>query len=145
MTVSLVKDAIDLGIITKNAEAMLAFYQDTLGFRFHSKGERPGSTMYRLMCGNSMVKIVQHDQAPASEAAPGGLQGGTGYRYWTMTVDNLDEIVASCEQAGMKIAVPMLSIQDGVRIAMIEDPDGNWVEFLQIDVAQVETFAGDPS
>jgi predicted enzyme related to lactoylglutathione lyase len=31
------------------------------------------------------------------------------------------------------VAVPPLEIQAGVRIAMVEDPDGNWVEFLQMD------------
>jgi glyoxylase I family protein len=133
MPVSLAKDSIDLGIVTKDAAPMLAFYQDVLGFTLHSKAERPGSTMHRLMCGTSMVKIVQHDKEPPTEAASGGLQGGTGYRYWTITVDNLDEIVAACEVAGYKVAVPALEIQAGVRISMVEDPDGNWVEFLQID------------
>ena len=48
------------------------------------------------MCGTSMIKIIQHDEKPPTEAAGGGLAGGTGYRYWTMTVSNLDEIVSTC-------------------------------------------------
>jgi len=134
MTVSLTKDSIDLGIVTNDAEASLKFYQDVLGFSFHSKGERPGSTTWRLMCGTSMIKIIQHDEKPPTEAAGGGLAGGTGYRYWTMTVSNLDEIVSTCQDAGYNVAVPPLEIQAGVRIAMVEDPDGNWVEFLQMDL-----------
>jgi len=38
MTVSLTKESIDLGIVTNDAEASLKFYQDLLGFSFHSKG-----------------------------------------------------------------------------------------------------------
>lgn len=132
MAVSLTKDAIDLGIITKNAAPMLRFYQDLLGFTFHSKGERPGFTTHRLMCGTSMIKIVQHDDPPSAIAAPGGLQGATGYRYWTMTIDNLDEVLADCDRGGYKIAVPAVEIQSGVKIAMVEDPDGNWVELLEM-------------
>ena len=32
MPVSLTKDSIDLGIVTNNGEAMVAFYRDVLGF-----------------------------------------------------------------------------------------------------------------
>ncbi len=133
MPVSLVKDSIDLGIVTRDSAPMLAFYRDVLGFKLHSSTEQPGSTMHRLMCGTSMIKIVQHDKEPRADAPGGGLQGATGYRYWTMTVDNLEEIVGACEKAGHKIAVPILEIRAGVRISMVEDPDGNWVEFLQLD------------
>ena len=34
MSVQLTKQSIDLGIITTNGEAMLAFYRDTLGLRY---------------------------------------------------------------------------------------------------------------
>ena len=52
-----------------------------------------GGTMYRLLCGTSLIKLVALAQAPAGAAPPGGIQGGTGYRYWTISVSNLDEIV----------------------------------------------------
>ena len=38
MTLRISKDSIDLGIVTNDAEASLKFYQDVLGFSFHSKG-----------------------------------------------------------------------------------------------------------
>ena len=33
---------------------------------------------------------------------------------------------------GSKIAVPVTEFRPGVTIAMIEDPDGNWVELLSL-------------
>jgi len=36
MGVKVAKDAIDLGIVTTNGEAMLTFYRDVLGFRHSS-------------------------------------------------------------------------------------------------------------
>lgn len=131
MTIDIKKSAIDLGIVTKDAAPMLAFYRDLLGFTFEGSMEMPGgSTMHRLMCGESLIKIVEQSPAPRAEAAPGGINGATGYRYWTISVNNLEEITAACDDAGYRVAIPITEIRPGVRISMIEDPDGNWVEFL---------------
>lgn len=132
MGVSLSKDSIDLGIVTDNAEAMVTFYKDLLGFELQGTMDMPGgSTMHRLMCGTSLVKIVEHEKAPEAKAPPGGIQGATGYRYWTMTVSNLDEITQQVADAGHKVRIKAMEIRPGVRISMVEDPDGNWLEFLE--------------
>ena len=68
---------------------------------------------------------------PPATAPPGGLGGATGYRYWTISVSNLDELVGACGDGGYKVAVPPTEIRPGIKIAMVEDPDGNWVEFLE--------------
>lgn len=131
MGVQLAKNSIDLGIITSNAEAALKFYRDTLGFE--PAGEMPmpgGGTMYRLMCGESMIKVIELDKEPPVHAPPGGIQGATGYRYWTISVTNLPELVEACREGGYKVVVPETEIAPGLKIAMVEDPDGNWVEFL---------------
>ena len=133
MGVALKKSSIDLGIVTTNGAAMLAFYRDVLGFRYEREMPMPVGTgiMHRMFCGDSLIKLVVLPAAPA-KAAPGGIGGATGYRYWTMTVSNLDEIAAACAKAGAKVAIAPREIRPGVRIAMVEDPDGNWVEFLSI-------------
>ena len=131
MPVQLTKDSIDLGIVISDAEASLTFYRDTLGLEHVGDMPMPGgSHMYRLRCGTSLIKLVKHAKEPKAVAPPGGINGATGYRYWTISVSNLDEIVATCEAAGVKVAVPVTTIRPGVRIAIVEDPDGNWVEFL---------------
>jgi catechol 2,3-dioxygenase-like lactoylglutathione lyase family enzyme len=87
--------------------------------------------MHRLLCGDSLIKLVAVDQVPAT-AAPGGIGGASGYRYFTITVSNLAEMVQTCQAAGHPVPLPEREIRPGVRIAMVADPDGNWVEFLQI-------------
>jgi catechol 2,3-dioxygenase-like lactoylglutathione lyase family enzyme len=87
MAIKIIKDSIDLGIITKNVAPMLKFYRDTLGLT--PDGEMDlgdGGKITRLKCGSTVVKLVEHGQAPPAEAAPGGVRGATGYRYWTITV-----------------------------------------------------------
>jgi catechol 2,3-dioxygenase-like lactoylglutathione lyase family enzyme len=132
MAIKLAKDSIDIGIVVKDAEKSLAFYRDTIGLEF--EGELPmggGGKMHRLKAGTTIVKLVSPGRTPPSEAAPGGINGAYGYRYWTMIVENLEEVVASIEAAGYKIAVPISEFRPGTTIAIVEDPDGNWVEFVK--------------
>jgi catechol 2,3-dioxygenase-like lactoylglutathione lyase family enzyme len=134
MGVKVAKDAIDLGIVTTNGEAMLAFYRDVLGFEHEGDiaMEHVGiKVMHRLWFGKSLIKLVVPVKDPGVPAAPGGIQGGTGYRYWTMTIHNLDEVLSAVQAAGQKIVRPRTEVRPGVVIGMVEDPDGNWVEFIQ--------------
>jgi catechol 2,3-dioxygenase-like lactoylglutathione lyase family enzyme len=132
MGVELTKDSIDLGIVIRDPEASLKFYRDTLGFKDAGEGPMPGGgTMYRLLCGTSMIKLVHADKAPESSPARGGITGAFGYRYWTISVSNLDEVTDAVAAAGFKVVVTPREIRAGVSISIVEDPDGNWVEFLR--------------
>lgn len=133
MPIALTKDSIDLGIVTKDSEALLKFYRDTLGLKQQGEMDMAGGGhMTRLQCGTTTIKIVVNGKDPKAEAAPGGLRGATGYRYFTISVSNLNEATDECAAAGYNVAVPPTEISPGVTISMIEDPDGNWVELLQI-------------
>ena len=128
------KTAIDLGIVTTNGEAMLEFYRDVLGFRHEGdiSLESAGiKTMHRLWFADSLIKIVVPVVEP-TQSAPGGIPAATGYRYWTMTIDNLDDVLDAVSAAGCKTVWPRTNIRAGVDVAMVEDPDGNWVEFLEL-------------
>lgn len=132
MGVAITKRAIDLGIVTTNGDAMLKFYRDTLGFQYLREMKMPGGgLMHQLACGDSVIKVVVVESLPA-KAAPGGVRGANGYRYWTISVSNLAELLKTCADAGYKVAMKETEIRPGVKIAMVEDPDGNWVEFLQV-------------
>jgi len=132
MTIELTKESIDLGIVTRDAQRALAFYRDTLGFVFEAEMDMPGNgKMQRLWCGTSLIKIVTPGNLAEVDAPPGGIGGATGYRYFTMQISNLDEMADTCEKAGYSVVVAPREIRPGVRIAMVEDPDGNWVEFVE--------------
>ncbi len=133
MGVQLAKSAIDLGIVISNSERSLAFYRDLLGFEHVADIPMPlggGGTMHRLNCGDTLIKLVKFDDNP-ERAGSGGITGATGLRYFTMIVSNLAEIMAACEAAGAPVAVPITEVRPGVTIGMVEDPDGNWVEFVE--------------
>jgi len=123
---------IDIGIVVRDIDACLPFYRDVLGlpvlFDFDIPG---GSHMWQLAVGDCVVKLVTHTPTPEAVNPPGGSRGGLGLRYWTMGVDDIDAAVAKAEAAGAPIPLPTLQMMPGIRIAMVEDPEGNVVEFLE--------------
>lgn len=126
------KDSIDLGIVVCDAEKSLAFYRDLLGFEMQGTMPMPGGgTMYRLSCGTTTLKLVHTDPSP-SHPVGGPITAACGYRYFTITVGNLVEVTEGCREAGHKVTVGPLELRPGVTISIVEDPDGNLVEFLQI-------------
>jgi catechol 2,3-dioxygenase-like lactoylglutathione lyase family enzyme len=133
-TAKITKPSLDLGIITRDAAPMLAFYQQMLGLALESVIPMPsGGTMHRLRVGESILKIVQLDKQPAADGVPGGIPAATGIRYFTLHISNLQNVVDGFDQGGYKIVVPIKTIRSGVSIAIVEDPDGNWLELLQTD------------
>lgn len=133
MGIELKKSSIDLGLVTTNGEAMLAFYRDVLGLKLLREMPMPGGRgqMFQLACGDSMVKVVVLPSVPAA-APPGGIEGANGFRYFTLTIGNITQVMKDCAEAGHKVAVPERELRPGVRLGIVEDPDGNWVEFLAI-------------
>jgi len=124
---------IDIGIVVRDIDACLPFYRDVLGLKSLFDFDLPGgSHMWQLAVGECVVKLVTHTPTPEAPNPPGGSQGGTGLRYWTMGVDDIDAAVAVAEAAGAPIPMPVLEMMPGIRIAMIEDPEGNVVEFLEM-------------
>ena len=133
MTVKLAKPAIDLGIVISESARSLAFYCDLLGLEHVADVPMPiagGGTMHRVQCGDSLLKLVNLTETPPHSVG-GGIPAALGYRYLTLIVTNLDEILGECADAGVPIIVPATTIREGTRIGMVADPDGNWVEFVE--------------
>ena len=131
MPIQVEDGGVDVGIVTNAAEPMLVFYGEVLGLTQVGEMAMPGGMyMHRFQCGASQLKlVVQQREAPAAPA--GGIAGGRGFRYVTLHVVDLEAAVAAAEQAGARVPVPITELAAGRRIAIVEDPDGNWVEFLQ--------------
>jgi predicted enzyme related to lactoylglutathione lyase len=127
-----VSQHIDVAIVVRDAEKCLPFYRDALGLKFLFDFELPtGSHMWQFAVGECVLKLVTHKDTPEAANPPGGSMGGTGLRYWTIGVDDIDAAIAPCQAAGATIPLPVTKLMPGIRIAMIEDPEGNVVELLE--------------
>jgi len=123
------KDSIDLGVVASNIEASLDFYQNLLGLEFAGKTPLWFGTMHRLRFGTSDFKLIEPNDVPPKGAI--GLEAQLGFRYVTFVIKNLSEVCAKLRSKGMEFEIPEKELRPGVRIAMVRDPDGNIVEFVE--------------
>jgi glyoxylase I family protein len=135
MPAKISKQAIDLGIVISDSLASLRFYRDTLGLEYVAEVPLPNigspGIMHRLHCGETVVKLLVLDTPPPVTSPAAGPASAFGLRYFTIPVTNLEEIVAEVEAAGYAVPVRPMEARPGLMISMVEDPDGNWVEFIQ--------------
>jgi lactoylglutathione lyase len=140
MTAQLSSDAIEIGVVVSDADRCLAFYRDFLGLPYLGDLDFGVATMWRFQAGTSVVKLLQFKEAPTAANPPGEVTA-TGYRYMSLFVSNLDDLVAGVAQFGGTVALPVTEFQPGSRFAFVEDPEGNRIELL--DVAGIGGAAAD--
>jgi catechol 2,3-dioxygenase-like lactoylglutathione lyase family enzyme len=123
------KDSLDIGVIVSDIEASLNFYRDILGLEF--VGSRPVwfGTMHRLRFGTSDFKLIEPTAVPPRGAL--GLENQLGFRYVTFVVEDLSGLCAELSGKGIEFTLKETQIRPGSRIAMVRDPDGNIVEFVE--------------
>ena len=125
--------AIDVGIIVTDMAQSLTFYRDLIGLAVIAevttsligKGQ-----MVQLQHGTSLIKLVALEQTPAAQSLT-GIPTTIGYRYITLLVTDINKIMTKLAQNNVNITIPITELGNGTMIAMVEDPDGNIVEFVQ--------------
>ena len=123
---------VEVGIVVRDADAMAGFYRDVVGLEYVGDLDFPGGTMQRFAHGDAVVKLVRTEEPPQLTNPPLGPAGGaSGLRYLTLQVDSVEAGVARCLAAGRSVPVPMFDFQPGVPVAIVEDPEGNWIELVQ--------------
>ena len=134
MARTIAKAGFDLGVVTTNGDAMLEFYRDVVGLEFEATMaiEAP-----RDRPDGPPALQRQHAEAgdPHHRSARGQGRGNPRMHGVALSHDQRDDVeaaVADCEAAGAPIVWPPQEARPGVKIAMVEDPDGNWLEFIQM-------------
>jgi catechol 2,3-dioxygenase-like lactoylglutathione lyase family enzyme len=123
------KNSLDMGVIVSDIKASLDFYQNILGLEFVGTTPLWFGTMHRLRFGTSDFKLIDPKILPPRGTI--GLENQLGFRYVTFVIENLSELCADLQKIGIEFTVPEKETRPGVRIAMVKDPDGNIVEFVQ--------------
>lgn len=127
MAVQFLAPLVEVGIVTADMDAMLAFYRDVLGLPYKEKLEYPGGMQHRFSVGDSIVKLVSWDPAPSARPPAGGANAATGIRYFSLAVANIPEVVREVRAAGYEAADPMV-FGEAWGFAFVTDPDGNVIE-----------------
>ena len=123
------KESIDVGIFVKDIQTMLNFYQGTLGLEKTEEVPTAFGTIHRFRYGTSDIKLMDPKEIPP--AAPNGFGKRLGIGYITFVIQGLHDLCTALEAKGAEFTIPETEIRPGTRIAMIKDPEGNILEFVE--------------
>ncbi|KUI26402.1 extradiol dioxygenase [Mycobacterium sp. IS-1496] len=128
----LLTPGIEVGLVTTNLDAMVAFYEGFLELQPQGVVEFPGGSQRRYTLGGGVLKLVTYSPPPAQPVAPGGGRAQAGLRYFTVGVKNLRGVAAAFEASGYEVVEPVTEFDPvpGMGWMFVADPDGNWVELF---------------
>ncbi|MBI3300766.1 MAG: VOC family protein [Deltaproteobacteria bacterium] len=129
MSLKPAKDSVDVGIFVSDIKKSLDFYHGTLGLEKIEELQTGFGTLHRLRYGTSDVKLMDPKNVPPAGAI--GLEKQLGIRYLTFVIRDLSGLCAVLKQKGVEFTIPETQIRPGTRIAMVKDPDGNILEFVE--------------
>jgi lactoylglutathione lyase len=123
---------IEFGVVVSDRDRSVAFYGDVLGLPYLGEIVFPLGRLWRFTIGSAVVKLIGYNDPIEALSPPGELRA-VGFRYLTVPVANIDEVVADCARAACPVPMPVTEAAPGVRFAFVEDPDGNRVELVQVE------------
>ena len=128
----LLTPGIEVGLVTTNLEAMVAFYEDFLELEFQGEVEFHGGSQRRYSLGSGVVKLVTYEPAPPAPPAPGGGRAQAGVRYFTIGVKNLRATADAFAASEYEVVEPVTEFEPvpGMGWMFVADPDGNWIELF---------------
>ncbi len=132
MKLDLLTPAVEIGLVTTNLDAMVAFYEGFLGLEPQGEIEFADGSQRRYTLGASVIKLVTYTTPPAQPPTPGGGRAQAGLRYFTIGIQNLRDAAAQIEAAGYEIVEPPTEFAPvpGMGWMFIADPDGNSIELF---------------
>jgi predicted enzyme related to lactoylglutathione lyase len=90
----------------------------------------PG-TVCRLQAPASVVKVMLPAETPEPPVAASPFYALAGLRYLTLWVDDLDAVLGRAVAEGGRVERGPVELVPGVRMAVLEDPEGNAIEVAQ--------------
>jgi catechol 2,3-dioxygenase-like lactoylglutathione lyase family enzyme len=123
------KDSLDIGVVVSDIKTSLNFYRDILGLEFVGSNPVWFGTMHRLRFGTSDFKLIEPKAVPPRGAV--GLENQLGFRYVTFVVKDLSQLCVELKSTGIEFTLQETELRPGTRIAMVKDPDGSIVEFVE--------------
>lgn len=131
MGARMAKPALDVGLVTADAEPLLEFYVGVAGFERLAPLELPNiGTIHKLGCGESVLRVMVPIDAPAADEST-SFSAVAGIRYLTLEVDDIDAAASAVEAFGGSITLAPFELRPGRRVAQVADPDGNMIELGQ--------------
>jgi catechol 2,3-dioxygenase-like lactoylglutathione lyase family enzyme len=115
----------------------LEFYGEVLGFRdIGTANVGSGQGVSRYQVGPSQLKFTR--AGATATFTRGEINDAAGVRLWTMWFP--DEAMLTKRFTDRGYAAPAFKTVEGVRSALLTDPDGEWVRLVVVPGAPQETY-----
>ena len=137
--------SVDIGLTTRNIEAMREFYIDILGLEEVAVREIPGDfvtqagfgtgdlRLHALKFGDILIKLLEwKDAPPAADSVADKL---AGFRYLTFWVKDMEAAVEHLKAANVELVCKILARVPERKLVFFKDPDGNLIELNWVDPA----------
>ena len=125
------KPALDVGLVTRDAERLLRFYEGVAGFERQPSLTLPEvGTIHKLACGHSILRVLVPTTPPEPDGAA-SFSARAGIRYLTLEVEDIDAAVEAVRAFGGTVTLAPFVLRPGRRVAQVADPDGNMIELGQ--------------
>ena len=144
----MLKSFFHTGFVVRDLETSVAFYRDVMGLKYEFTSERTGEFAEKVvgfkaahlkvaflnMDNGHHLELVQYFVPPSGQAK--FERNDLGASHLAFFVENMDEYHATMSNRGLKfIGPPAALVQDGKvtrKAAYAQDPDGNWLEFVEV-------------
>ena len=136
----------EMGICVDDLENMIAFYGDVLGFKLISKIDVPadksneagftsgGYTIVRMQTNyGERIKLVRPMTSPNPRTSGKEVLSKNGNVFLTFIVEDLKRTVSKIKDTDAPIRTQgsIMEVRDGVFLSIIDDPEGNHLEFVE--------------
>jgi len=122
-------------IITNNAEKLMAWYKEKLGFGFIHKWTveaMPGLQLYYIGRDGFKIELVGNVPDNREKGANPLENIAAGYNHFAIEVEDINSLMKELQEKGVQIAAPVMDVpQAGIRASIIADLDGNAIEFIE--------------
>lgn len=131
MGTRLAKPALDAGLVTAEAEPLLAFYTAVFGLERLEPLVLPKiGTIHKLAAGESVLRVMVPEEAPEPDGAK-AWDARAGIRYLTFEVEDVNAAVEAVRANGGRVAIEPFELRPGRFVAQVHDPEGNMLEVGQ--------------
>jgi len=122
---------------TGDGAKTLEFYGQVLGFGdIGTVNVGAGQGVSRYQVGPSQLKFTK--AGADAKFTRGAINDAAGVRLWTMWF--MDEGALTKRFTDHGLPAPAFKVVDGVRSALVQDPDGEWVRLVTAPNAAKETY-----
>ena len=132
MRFDLLTPGIEVGLVTTNLDAMVAFYEGFLGLEFQGEVEFPGGSQRRYSLGKSVVKLVTYDPPPPAPPLRAAAARRRRSRYFTIGREQSALAGRGVRASEYDVVEPVTEFAPvpGMGWMFVADPDGNWIELF---------------